>query len=71
MQYIEEFIRYLKFEKRYSVHTQKAYEVDLIQFKDYLEVHYESSVLDASDVMIRSWMMFLRKKQELKGTFSF
>jgi len=59
MQYIEEFIRYLKFEKRYSVHTQKAYEVDLIQFKDYLEVHYESSVLDASDVMIRSWMMFL------------
>ena len=59
MQYIEEFIRYLKFEKRYSVHTQKAYEVDLIQYKDYLELYYESSVLDAIDVMIRSWMMFL------------
>ena len=59
MQYIEEFIRYLKFEKRYSVHTQKAYEVDLIQYKDYLEVHYESSILEASDVMIRSWMMCL------------
>jgi integrase/recombinase XerC len=59
MQYIEEFIRYLKFEKRYSVHTQKAYEIDLIQYKDYLEVHYESSVLEATGVMIRSWMMFL------------
>jgi len=59
MQYIEEFIRYLKFEKRYSVHTQKAYEVDLTQFKDYLEVHYESSTLEATDVMIRSWMMSL------------
>jgi integrase/recombinase XerC len=59
MQYIDEFIRYLKFEKRYSVHTQKAYEVDLTQFSDYLGVHYESSVLDATDVMIRSWMMFL------------
>jgi integrase/recombinase XerC len=59
MQYIEEFIRYLKFEKRYSVHTQKAYEVDLTQFQGYLEVHYESSVLKATDVMIRSWMMFL------------
>lgn len=59
MQYIDEFIRYLKFEKRYSVHTQKAYEVDLTQFSDYLGVHYESTVLDATDVMIRSWMMFL------------
>jgi len=59
MQYIQEFIRYLKFEKRYSVHTQKAYETDLIQYKDYLEVHYESSVVKATDVMIRSWMMFL------------
>jgi integrase/recombinase XerC len=59
MQYIDEFIRYLKFEKRYSVHTQKAYEVDLTQFSDYLGVRYESSVLDATDVMIRSWMMFL------------
>jgi len=59
MQYIQEFIRYLKFEKRYSAHTQKAYETDLIQYKDYLEVHYESSVVKANDVMIRSWMMFL------------
>ena len=59
MQYIQEFIRWLKFEKRYSVHTQKAYETDLIQYKDYLEVYYESSLVEATDVMIRSWMMFL------------
>lgn len=59
MQYIQRFIRYLKFEKRYSVHTQKAYERDLIQYKDYLELQYEYSVLIATDVMVRSWMMFL------------
>ena len=59
MQYILEFIRYLKFEKRYSVHTQKAYETDLIQYKDYLELQYECVVVKATDVMIRSWMMFL------------
>ena len=59
MQYIEDFIRYLKFEKRYSIYTQKAYKTDLVQFKDYLELYYESSLLDAIDVMIRSWMMFL------------
>jgi len=59
MEYIQEFIRYLKFEKRYSVHTQKAYEIDLIQFNNYLCLEYECTVIDAQDIMIRSWMMFL------------
>ena len=59
MEYIQEFIRYLKFERRYSVHTQKAYESDLIQFNDYLFQEYEITLIDAKDVMVRSWMMFL------------
>ena len=59
MEYIQEFIRYLKFERRYSVHTQKAYEFDLTQFNDYLSSEYECTLLDAKDVMVRSWMMFL------------
>ena len=59
MEYIQEFIRYLKFERRYSVHTQKAYESDLIQFNDYLSSEYECTLIDAKDVMVRSWMMFL------------
>ena len=59
MEYIQEFIRYLKFERRYSVHTQKAYELDLIQFNDYLSSEYECTLIDAKDVMVRSWMMFL------------
>ena len=59
MNYIEEFIRYLKYERRYSIHTQKAYQQDLIQFNEYLLSQYESNLLDAKDVMIRSWMMNL------------
>ena len=59
MEYIQEFIRYLKYERRYSVHTQKAYEFDLIQFNDYLSSEYECTLIDAKDVMVRSWMMFL------------
>ena len=59
MSHIKQFIHYLKFEKRYSSHTQKAYEVDLIQFNDYLALEYEESLVDAKDVMIRSWMMSL------------
>jgi len=59
MEYIQDFIRYLKFERRYSVHTQKAYEIDLIQFDDYLSKEYECNILYAKDVMVRSWMMTL------------
>ena len=59
MEYIDEFIRYLKFERRYSIHTQKAYEIDLSQFNDYLFSEYECTLIDAKDVMVRSWMMFL------------
>lgn len=59
MNYIEDFIRYLKYERRYSIHTQKAYQQDLIQFNEYLLSQYESNLLDAKDVMIRSWMMNL------------
>ena len=59
MEYIQEFIRYIKFERCYSVHTQKAYECDLNQFNDYLTSEYECTLLDAKDIMVRSWMMFL------------
>ena len=59
MEYIQEFIRYLKFERRYSIHTQKAYEIDLSQFNDYLFSEYECTLLEAKDLMVRSWMMFL------------
>ena len=59
MEYIQEFIRYLKFERRYSVHTQKAYESDLTQFNNYLSSEYECTLTEAKDVMVRSWMMFL------------
>ena len=59
MEYIQEFIRYLKYERRYSVHTQKAYEFDLIQFNDYLSSENECTLIDAKDIMLRSWMMFL------------
>ena len=59
MKHIEEFIRYLKFERRYSIHTQKAYNFDLNQFNDYLSMEYECTIINANDVMVRSWMMFL------------
>ncbi len=77
------FIRYLKFEKRYSVHTVVAYEKDLQQFSDYINKVYELNI--ASQVrhtQIRSWLVSLmenkidarsinRKISTLKSYFKF
>lgn len=42
---VEQFLNYLKFEKRFSVHTAKCYGADLAQFGDFL---LETSNSDAS-----------------------
>jgi len=56
----DRFIRYIRFEKRYSDHTLKAYQSDLHQFQNYLETVYETAALEkASHFMIRSWLVSL------------
>jgi len=54
------FLNYLKFEKRSSPHTLKAYQTDLEQFSWYLSFQYEScDLLRADHFMIRSWLITL------------
>lgn len=53
---LDEFLKYLQLEKRYSSHTIKAYQIDLIQFQDYLEESYESVLRKAKHPMVRSWL---------------
>ena len=58
---IEIFIKYLRYEKRYSEHTIKSYETDLIQFRNF--VLSESKDLDKVVLpdfnLIRKWMIDL------------
>ncbi len=57
---IQSFLQYIRFEKRFSAHTVKAYQSDLEQFSKYLQATYEVS--ESSEVihpMIRSWMVFM------------
>tara|TARA_R110002096_G_scaffold21498_3_gene69848 strand:+ start:8481 stop:9353 length:873 start_codon:yes stop_codon:yes gene_type:complete len=54
---IEEFINWLEKEKRYSQHTLLAYRTDLLQFEVYLLERYETKLLEANSIMIRSWMV--------------
>jgi integrase/recombinase XerC len=58
---LQYFINYLKFEKRYSLHTIRAYEDDLISFFDYLELQFGIvSIKDISSAFIRSWLASLK-----------
>lgn len=57
------FIDYLKFEKRYSQHTIRAYEDDLVQFFDYLEIRLGiSSPAEIQSSFIRSWLASLKEE---------
>ena len=53
---LDQFLKYLQLEKRYSPHTVKAYQIDLTQFQDYLEESYESVLQKVKHPMVRSWL---------------
>ncbi|HEX6333634.1 MAG TPA: tyrosine-type recombinase/integrase [Flavisolibacter sp.] len=58
---IQSFISYLKFEKRYSVHTVTSYETDLLHFFRYINDQYgDTPVPDLSHIYIRSWLASLK-----------
>jgi integrase/recombinase XerC len=60
---IQSFIDYLKFEKRYSIHTIIAYGNDLSSFFDYLQKQFGTNKLtDISHSFIRSWMAELKEQ---------
>jgi len=59
----EQFLDYLRYEKRFSPHTLTAYESDLTQFVEFLQKTYE--LTDPSQVLhlhVRSWMVDLMEK---------
>ncbi|OJW79877.1 MAG: hypothetical protein BGO69_13650 [Bacteroidetes bacterium 46-16] len=60
-QRVTDFIQYLRFEKRYSQHTLKAYQTDLLQFFTYISGQF--SIYDIPHVAlfhIRSWLASLK-----------
>jgi integrase/recombinase XerC len=58
------FIDYLKFEKRYSAHTVRAYTDDLDQFFNYLNTSFgETQVLEITTAFVRSWLASLKEQK--------
>jgi len=59
--FINAFVEYLKFEKRYSGHTIRGYRDDLEAFCVYLEAEFGGAgVRDISAAMVRSWLAALK-----------
>jgi len=56
--FIERFIRYLQFEKRFSPHTVTAYKKDLDQFSEFI-LSVEPELLKISHQQIRAWIVTL------------
>jgi len=62
---IQSFLDYLKFEKRYSVHTIRSYQDDLVQFFSFLQTQFGKTVIkEISHSFVRSWLASL-KEQDL------
>ena len=63
MELILGFLTYISAEKRYSEHTRKAYESDLIQFRDYILLSYsEKDLSKVTSAMVRSWVIELMEQ---------
>ena len=61
---IQSFIDYLKFEKRYSVHTIISYHTDLSSFSEYLNKQYgDLRLAEITHSFIRSWLADLKEKK--------
>jgi len=56
---IEKYLDYIEFEKRYSVHTVKAYRNDLNQYEEFLSNHFQLNILKAEFVQLRTWVVYL------------
>lgn len=59
--FIQSFLDYLKFEKRYSAHTLLAYTNDLIDFFDFLDSQYGiRDIREIQPMIVRSWLASLK-----------
>ncbi len=60
----EDFINYIRFEKRFSNHTITAYQNDLQQFADYIQITYNTNnSADINHLIIRSWIVDMMNKK--------
>jgi len=66
---VQAFVDYLTLEKKYSGHTCKAYQKDLLEFETFCQKEYKLKDLASADYsLIRSWIVALLAKKVTNRT---
>ncbi|MBW7912691.1 MAG: tyrosine-type recombinase/integrase [Taibaiella sp.] len=69
VQWLPDYLQYLKFEKRYSHHTLVAYEKDLSQFFTYIDGEFSiSDINELSHFHVRSWLAAMKDDKQSART---
>ncbi len=69
MKYLEEYLKYLKYQKNYSQETIDSYEEDLVEFLDFLKKE-NIDLLDVKYDDVRFFLMELNDKKNKASTIS-
>lgn len=57
---VESFLKYIRFEKRYSPKTVRSYQTDLTQFQNYLKKEFSDTPTEEANYgLVRSWIVSL------------
>jgi len=57
---VESFLKYIRFEKRYSPKTVRSYQTDLNQFQEYLKKEFSDTPTEEANYgLVRSWIVSL------------
>jgi integrase/recombinase XerC len=66
--FVNKFLSYLQTEKRYSAHTNLAYQMDIEQFLDFTIIVNEKELAEVTPMVIRGWIVDLMDKEYTKRT---
>lgn len=64
---LEKFLQYLSVEKRFSEHTRKAYETDIVQFYEFAGITDGKDIKEVDSLLVRGWIIDLFE-QDVKST---
>jgi len=68
---LQDFLQYLRFEKRFSAHTLSAYENDLRQFYVYIATQFDALTLfEINHFHLRSWLASLKDEHQTARTIN-
>jgi integrase/recombinase XerC len=69
--YINDFLNYLQYQKRYSLHTVVSYKTDLSAFHTFIENEYGTTpIAEIKPTLIRTWLASLKEQDNNSKTIN-